>query len=164
MSFVRVMLWLHVLTMTVVLGGYIFLSCFWWPVLKRTTEDAQLQLHIVAQTLRRFFTTVVLALTVQVITGGLYLLPRAYRAFGAGDEAALASFHLLLMIKLAAVFLVLLLVPMQLFGLASRLTRMDAGILPFDPELYARLMKRMQIVSYVLITLLTLATIISIHI
>ena len=68
------------------------------------------------------------------------------------------------MIKLAAVFLVLLLVPMQLFGLASRLTRMDAGILPFDPELYARLTKRMQIVSYVLITLLTLATIISIHI
>ena len=60
MSFVRVVLWLHVLTMTVVLGGYIFLSCFWWPVLKRATEDAQLQLRIVAQTLRRFFTTVVL--------------------------------------------------------------------------------------------------------
>jgi hypothetical protein len=140
--------------MVVVLGGYIFLSLFWWPVLVRVVADVHLQVRLLGQTLRQFFTVVVLALTVLVLTGGLYLLPPAYRAFGAGDEALLAAFHLVLLWKLGAVFVVLVLVPMQLFGLAFRLTRMDAGIYPFDPQVAARLGRRMQIVSYLIIVLL----------
>lgn len=159
----RVVLWLHLLSMSIVLGGYIFLSCFWWPVLRQATDDVRLQVRLVARTLRRFYTAVLLALTVQIITGGLYLLPQAYRAFGAGDEAALASFHRLLLIKLSAVFLVLLLVPMQLFGMAFRLTRMDADILPFDPELFVRISKRMHTVSYLIIALLTLVVFVSVR-
>jgi uncharacterized membrane protein len=155
MSITTVALWLHILAMVVVLGGYIFLSLFWWPVLKRATTDTRLQVRLLGQTLRRFFPIVVLALMFQVVTGGLYLLPPAYGAFGAGDEAALATFHVLLMCKLAAVFLVLLLVPMQLFGMAFRLTRMDAGIYPFDPEVFRRVVQRMQVVSYLIIVLLT---------
>lgn len=158
-----VSLWLHILSAVVVLGGYIFLALFWWPVLERTLEDTRLQLRLLGQTLRRFFTVVVLALTVQVITGGLYLLTPAYRAFGAGDEAALATFHGLLMIKLAVVFLVLILVPMQLFGMAYRLTRMDAGIYPFDLTVFKRIAQRLQTVSYVIIALLTVAVILSVH-
>jgi hypothetical protein len=50
---------------------------------------------------------------------------------------------------------------MQLFGMAFRLTRMDAGILDVDTDLVARLTQRMQVVSYVLIALLTLVVIIS---
>jgi uncharacterized membrane protein len=126
------MRWIHILTMVIVLGGYIFLSWFWWPVVRRANMDIRLQIHLMAQTLRRFFTTVILALTVQLLTGGLYLLPPAYRAFGVGQELALASFHKFLIIKLIAVFIILLLVPMQLFGMAFRLTRMDAGILDVD--------------------------------
>ena len=159
----NVVLWLHVLSMVVVLGGYIFLSFFWWPVLRQATEDIRIQVRLVARTLRRFYTTVLLGLTVQIITGGLYLLPQAYRAFGAGDEIALATFHRLLLIKLCAVFLVLLLVPMQLFGMAFRLTRMDADILPFDPELFVRIGQRMQMVSYTIIVLLTLVVIVSVR-
>jgi hypothetical protein len=111
--------------------------------------------------LRRFFTTVVLALTVQLLTGGLYLLPPAYRTFGAGQEFALVSFHKWLIIKLIAVFIILLLVPMQLFGMAFRLTRMDAGILEVDADLVARITQRMQAVSYVLVVLLTLVVVVS---
>lgn len=163
MSLVTVMLWIHVLAMVVVLGGYLFLSFFWWPVLRRTIEDVRLQVRVIARTLRRFYTTVILALTVQILTGGLYLLPPAYRIFGAGDEAALAAFHRLLIIKLAAVLLVLLLVPMQLFGMAFRLTRMDAGIYSFDPDLFTRIGQRMQTVSYIIIVLLALVVVISIQ-
>ncbi|MEE8301344.1 MAG: hypothetical protein V3S24_02805 [Candidatus Tectomicrobia bacterium] len=155
-------LWLHILSLALVLGGYIFLSIFWWPVLKRT-DDTRIQLHLLGRTMRRFFPIVVVALTVQVITGGLYLLPPAYRVFGAGDEAALAHFHLLLLIKLIAVFFVMILVPMQLFGMGTRITRMDAGIYPFDPQLFYRIVQRMQIVSYLIIMLLTLAVILSTH-
>lgn len=161
MTFLSIMHWIHVLSMVVVLGGYIFLSVFWWPVLKRATRDVRLQVHIVAQTLRRFFTTVVLALTVQLLTGGLYLLTPAYQAFGPGQEAAFALFHKLLLVKLTAVFLVLLLVPMQLFGMAFRLTRMDAGIHPLDEALFFRISQRMQVVSYSIIGLLTLVVIVS---
>jgi uncharacterized membrane protein len=161
MSLYTVMLCMHILAMVVVLGGYIFLSLFWWPVLRRATEDVRLQVRCLGQTLRRFFTTVVLALTIQILTGGLYLLPPAYGAFRAGDEAALATFHLLLMVKLAAVFLVLLLVPMQLFGMALRLTRMDAGIYPYDADVVRRVGRRMQAVSYLIIVLLTLVVILS---
>jgi hypothetical protein len=50
---------------------------------------------------------------------------------------------------------------MQLFGLAFRLTRMDAGIYPFDPQVTARLGRRMQIVSYLIIVLLTGVVILS---
>jgi uncharacterized membrane protein len=153
--------WIHILAMVVVLGGYIFLAVFLWPVLIRTIEDVRLQVRVLGQTLRRFFTTVVLALTIQVVTGGLYLLPPAYRAFGMGNEAALARFHLLLLLKLVAVFLVLILVPMQLFGMAFRLTRMDAGIYPFDPQVVARIGKRMQVVSYLIIALLTFVVVLS---
>jgi uncharacterized membrane protein len=153
--------WIHILAMVVVLGGYIFLAVFLWPVLTRATEDVRIQVRVLGQTLRRFFTTVVLALTIQVVTGGLYLLPPAYRAFGMGNEAALAHFHLLLLLKLVAVFLVLILVPMQLFGMAFRLTRMDAGIYPFDPQVVARLGKRMQVVSYLIIVLLTFVVVLS---
>ena len=156
-----VALWLHILATIFVLGGYMFLSIFWWPVLSRATEDVRLQLRLLGRTLRRFFPMVVLALTVQVLTGGLYLLPPAYRAFGAGDEAALATFHLLLIVKLTAVFLVLLLVPMQLFGMATRLTRMDAGIYPFELHTFQRLTRRLQVVSYVIIVLLTLVVVLS---
>jgi hypothetical protein len=147
--------------MVIVLGGYIFLSFFWWPVVRRADMDVRLQIHLVAQTLRRFFTTVVLALTVQLLTGGLYLLPPAYRTFGAGQEFALVSFHKWLIIKLIAVFIILLLVPMQLFGMAFRLTRMDAGILEVDADLVARITQRMQAVSYVLVVLLTLVVVVS---
>jgi hypothetical protein len=52
---------------------------------------------------------------------------------------------------------------MQLFGMAFRLTRMDAGIHPFDPALFARLSVRMQTVSYVIIVLLSLAVLMSIQ-
>jgi uncharacterized membrane protein len=154
-------LWVHILAMVIVLGGYIFLGMFWWPVLTRTGIDVRLQVRLLGQTLRRFFTTVVLALMLQVLTGGLYLLPPAYRAFGAGDEAALATFHLLLLLKLVAVFLVLILVPVQLFGMAFRLTRMDAGIAPLDPQLVGRTERRMQIVSYLIIALLTCVVVLS---
>jgi len=163
MSVVTMMHWIHVLSMVVVLGGYIFLSFFWWPVLRRVIDDVRLQVRLVAQTLRQFYTTVVVALTVQVITGGLYLLPPAYRSFGAGQEAALVVFHRWLIIKLIMVFVVLLLVPMQLFGMAFRLTRMDAGIHPFDATLFVRLSARMQTVSYVIIVLLSLVVLISIQ-
>ena len=134
MSVRIVALWIHMLSMVIVLGGYIFLSIFWWPVVGRTVEDVRLQVRLLGHTLRRFFTVVVLALTVLVLTGGLYLLPPAYRAFGVGDEARLATFHLVLLWKLGAVFVVLVLVPMQLFGMAFRLTRMDAGSMPLIPN------------------------------
>jgi uncharacterized membrane protein len=161
MSVRAVALWIHLLAMVVVLGGYIFLSMFWWPVLVRTIADVRLQVRLVGQTLRRFFTVVVLALTVLVLTGGLYLLPPAYRAFGAGDESRLAAFHLVLLWKLVAVFVVLVLVPMQLFGMTFRLTRMDAGIYPFDAQAVARLGRRLQTVSYLIIMLLTVVVILS---
>jgi hypothetical protein len=66
-----------------------------------------------------------------------------------------------LICKLAAVFLVLLLVPMQLFGMAFRLTRMDAGIYPFDPKVFRRVVQRMQVVSYLIIVLLTCVVVLS---
>ncbi len=148
-----VMRCLHILTMVIVLGGYLFLSVFWWPVLQRTLTD-------VAQTLRRFFTVVLLALTLELMTGGLYLLPAA-RAARASSESALATFYLVLGIKLAAVFLILILVPMQLFGMAFRLTRMDAGIYPYDAYIVQRVSQRMQVVSYLIILLLTLVVVLS---
>lgn len=153
-------LWLHTLSMIVVLGGYIFLAFFYWPVLKRL-HDPRTQLRLLGQTMRRFFPTVLVGLTIQITTGGLYLLPPAYRAFGAGDESALAHFHLLLIYKLAAIFFVMLLVPMQLFGMGFRITRMDAGVHPFDVQLFQRLAQRIQIVSYVIIVLLTFVVIVS---
>ena len=161
MSILSIMRWIHILTMVVVLGGYIFLSFFWLPVIKRSAADVGTQIHLISQTLRRFFTVVVLALTFQLMTGGLYLLPAAYRAFGGGQEFALAYFHKFLIIKLCAVLVILLLVPMQLFGMGFRLTRMDAGILETDADLYARITQRMQVVSYVLIALMTFVVIIS---
>ncbi|MGQ4810640.1 hypothetical protein NKDENANG_04138 [Candidatus Entotheonellaceae bacterium PAL068K] len=163
MSITAVALWFHVLAMVVVLGGYTFLSVFWWPALRRATDDVRLQVSLLGQTLRRFFPVVVVALMIQVVTGGLYLLPPAYRAFGSGDEAALATFHLLLLIKLGAAFLVLILVPMQLFGMASRLTRMDAGVYPFDPQAFTRIAQRLQVVSYLIIGLLTVMVVLSLH-
>lgn len=143
----------------IVLGGYIFLAVFWWPVVQRTLTDVQLQVRLLGQTLRRFFTVAILAFMLQIMTGGLYMLPAAYRTFGAG--AALDTFHRLLFIKLVMVFLVLFLVPMQLFGMTFRLTRMDAGIYPFDAQVVARIGRRMQIVSYCIIVLLTLVVLIS---
>jgi len=103
---------------------------------------------------------VVLALTLELMTGGLYLLPRA-RMARAGSEAALATFYTVLGMKLAAVFLVMLLVPMQLFGMAFRLTRMDAGIYPYDASVVQRVSQRMQTVSYLIIALLTLVVVLS---
>ena len=161
MTFLDMMRWIHILTMVVVLGGYIFLSLFWWPIVRRATDDVRLQVRLVSQTLRRFFTVVILGLTVQIMTGGLYLLPPAYRAFGSGMEFALASFHKVLIFKLVAVLIVMLLVPMQLFGMAFRLTRMDVGIYAFDPDLFARIGQRMQVVSYIIIALLTCIVILS---
>ena len=160
MNIVMIALWLHTLSMIIVLGGYIFLAIFWWPIIKRL-DDTRTQLRLLGQTMRRFFPSVLVGLTIQITTGGLYLLPAAYRAFGAGDEAALAHFHLLLIYKLTAVFLVMLLVPMQLFGIGFRITRMDAGIYPFDAQLFYRTAQRMQIVSYVIIVLLTVVVLIS---
>ena len=96
-----------------------------------------------------------------ILTGGLYLLPPAYRAFGAGDEPALAAFHLTLIIKLASVFVVALLVPMQLFGMAFRITRMDAGIFPLDGDVVQRVTARMQAVSWLIIALLVLTVVLS---
>jgi hypothetical protein len=45
--------------------------------------------------------------------------------------------------------------------MAFRLTRMDAGILDVDADLVVRITQRMQVVSYVLIALLTLVVIVS---
>jgi len=151
---------LHILAMVVVLGGYIFLSVFWWPVLQRTLADVQVHVRCLSQTLRRFFTVVLLALTLELMTGGLYLLPVA-RTARAGSELALGTFYTVLGIKLAAVFLVMLLVPMQLFGMAFRLTRMDAGIYPYDVHVVQRVSQRMQTVSYLIILLLTLVVVLS---
>ena len=153
---------LHILAMVVVLGGYIFLSVFWWPVLQRTLADVQVRVRCLSQTLRRFFTVVLLALTLELMTGGLYLLPVA-RTARAGSEPALSIFYTMLGIKLAAVFLVLILVPMQLFGMAFRLTRMDAGIYPYDVHVVQRVSQRMQTVSYLIIALLTLVVVLSIR-
>ena len=153
---------LHILAMVVVLGGYIFLSVLWWPVLQRTLADVQVHVRCLSQTLRRFFTVVLLALTLELMTGGLYLLPVA-RTARAGSELALGTFYTVLGIKLAAVFLVMLLVPMQLFGMAFRLTRMDAGIYPYDMHVVQRVSRRMQTVSYLIIVLLTLVLVLSIR-
>jgi uncharacterized membrane protein len=153
---------LHILAMVIVLGGYIFLSLFWWPVLQRTLADVQVHVRCLSQTLRRFFTVVLLALTLELMTGGLYLLPVA-RTARAGSEPALATFYTGLGIKLVAVFLVLLLVPMQLFGMAFRLTRMDAGIYPYDTHVVRRVGQRIQTVSYLIIALLTLVVVLSIR-
>lgn len=161
MEVISMIRWIHILTMVVLLGGYLFLCVFWWPVVRRATDDVRLQVRLVSLTFRRFFTSVVLALTVEILTGGLYLIPHAYRSFGSGDEMALATFHQLLIWKLSAVFLVVLLVPMQLFGMGFRITRMDAGIHDVDPDLFVRIMRRMQGVSYVLIALLTFIVIVS---
>lgn len=161
MDIIAITRWIHILTMVVLLGGYIFLCVFWRPVVQRATDDVGLQVRLVSLTLRRFFTAVVLALTLQILTGGLYLIPHAYRSFGSGDEMALAAFHQLLIWKLVALFLVIFLVPMQLFGMAFRITRMDAGIHDFDPDLFARLVQRIQVVSYVIIALLTFIVIVS---
>ncbi len=143
---------LHILTMVIVLGGYLFLSVFWWPVLQRTLTDVAVQVRCLSQTLRRFFTVVLLALTLELMTGG---------AARASSESALATFYLVLGIKLAAVFLILILVPMQLFGMAFRLTRMDAGIYPYDAYIVQRVSQRMQVVSYLIILLLTLVVVLS---
>ena len=151
---------LHILTMVIVLGGYLFLSVFWWPVLQRTLTDVPIQVRCLSQTLRRFFTVVVLALTVELMTGGLYLLPAA-RMLRAGNEPVLTTFYIVLAIKLAAVFLIMILVPMQLFGMAFRLTRMDAGIYPYDAQIVQRVGQRMQTVSYLIIILLTLVVVLS---
>ena len=161
MGIISIIRWIHILTMAVLLGGYLFLWVFWWPVVRRATDEVRLQVRLVSLTLHRFFTAVVLALTVQILTGGLYLIPHAYRSFGSGDEMALAAFHYWLIWKLVAVFLVIFLVPMQLFGMAFRITRMDAGIHDFNPDLFVRIMQRMQVVSYVLIALLTFTVIVS---
>src|SRR4249920_2256400 len=141
---------LHILTMVIILGGYLFLSVFWWPVLQRTLTDVAVQVRCQSQTLRRFFTVVLLALTLELMTGGLYLLPAA-RTARSGSEPALVTFYTVLGLKLAAMFLVLLLVPMQLFGMAFRLTRMDAGIYPYDASIVQRVSQRMQAVSYLII-------------
>lgn len=161
MAIIPIIRWIHILTMVVLLGGYVFLCFFWWPVIRRATDDVRLQVRLVSQTLHRFFTVVVLAVAVQVLTGGLYLIPHAYRSFGSGDEMALATFHYWLIWKLAAVFLVIFLVPMQLFGMAFRVTRMDAGIYEFEPDRFVRTMQRMQVVSYVMIALLTFTMMVS---
>lgn len=153
---------LHILALVVVLGGYVFLSVFWWPVLQRTLADVHVYVRCLSQTLRRFFTVVLLALTLELMTGGLYLLPVA-RTARAGSELALGTFYTVLGIKLAAVFLVMLLVPMQLFGMAFRLTRMDAGIYPYDAHVVQRVSQRMQTVSYLIIALLTLVVVLSIR-
>lgn len=151
---------LHILAMVIVLGGYFFLSIFWWPVLQRTLTDIPLQVRCLSQTLRRFFTVVVLALTLELMTGGLYLLPAA-RLARASHEPVLATFYIVLGIKLAAVFLIMILVPMQLFGMAFRLTRMDAGIYPYDAHVVRRVGQRMQVVSYLIIILLTVVVVLS---
>ena len=151
---------LHILTMVIVLGGYLFLSVFWWPVLQRTLTDVAVQVRCLSQTLRRFFTVVLLALTLELITGGLYLLPAA-RTARASSESILSTFYLVLGIKLVVVFLILLLVPMQLFGMAFRLTRMDAGIDPYDAHIVQRVSQRMQAISYLIIILLTLVVVLS---
>jgi hypothetical protein len=52
-------------------------------------------------------------------------------------------------------------VPMQLFGMAFRLTRMDAGIYPYDAHIVQRVSQRMQAVSYLIIFLLTLVVVLS---
>src|ERR671923_1411167 len=92
---------LHILAMVIMLGGYIFLSLFWWPVLQRTLADVQVRVRCLSQTLRRFFTVVLLALTLELLTGGLYLLPVA-RSARASSESVLTTFYLVLGIKLAA--------------------------------------------------------------
>jgi hypothetical protein len=50
---------------------------------------------------------------------------------------------------------------MQLFGLTFRLTRMDAGVYPFDPQVFRHTVQRLQMVSYCIIALLTLTVMLS---
>lgn len=153
---------LHLLTMVVLLGGYIFLSFFLMPVLQRTLMDVQSYVRCLSQTLRRFFTVVLLALTLELMTGGLYLLPMARTARATSPEA-LSTLYILVGVKLAALLLVMLLVPMQLFGMAFRLTRMDAGIYAYDADLVQRITRRMQTVSYLIIGLLTFVVVLSLQ-
>lgn len=153
---------LHLLTMVVLLGGYIFLSFFLMPVLQRTLMDVQSYVRCLGQTLRRFFTVVLLALTLELMTGGLYLLPVARDARAASPEA-LSTLYIMVGVKLAALLLVMLLVPMQLFGMAFRLTRMDAGIYPYDADVVQRITRRMQTVSYLIIALLTFVVVLSLQ-
>ena len=150
---------LHILTMVIVLGGYLFLSVFWWPVCPALYGRPRRSPYV-SQTLRINLPVVLLALTLALMTGGLYLLPVA-RAARANSESALATFYLVLGIKLAAVFLILILVPMQLFGMAFRLTRMDACVYPYDAHIVQRVSQRMQVVSYLIILLLTLVVVLS---
>lgn len=159
MLFYNVMHLLHLLTTMLVLGGYIFVVFFWWPVLPQALPEVRLQVRCIGQTLRRFLTTVVLALTLQLLTGGLYLLPPRYQAVGTGE--ALAVFHRLLLYKLIFLFLLLILVPMQLFSIATKLTRIDAGIYPFDEQVVERLRRRFLSVSYCIIALLLIIVILS---
>ena len=50
---------------------------------------------------------------------------------------------------------------MQLFGMAFRLTRMDAGIYPLDAEVVDRVTGRLQVVSCLIIALLVLTVVLS---
>ena len=161
MAFFNLMRWIHVLSMIVVLGGYVFLTAFWLPVIRRSSEDVRVLgalpgAHPAAFLHRR-------RAGPDAVDPDRRAVPcrRAYRAFGAGDEPALAAFHLALIVKLAAVFVVAFLVPMQLFGMAFRLTRMDAGIYPLDAEVVQRVTGRMQVVSYLIIALLVLTVVVS---
>ena len=45
--------------------------------------------------------------------------------------------------------------------MAFRLTRMDAGIYPYDADIVQRVSQRMQVVSYLIIALLTLVVVLS---
>ena len=69
MAFFDLMRWIHVLSMIVVLGGYVFLTAFWLPVIRRSSEDVRVRVHFLARTLRPFFTAVVLALMLLILTG-----------------------------------------------------------------------------------------------
>ncbi|GIX47567.1 MAG: hypothetical protein KatS3mg131_1778 [Candidatus Tectimicrobiota bacterium] len=159
MPLTLVMHWLHLLAMVVVLGGYLFLSFFLWPTLRELDAEVRLQVRLLGRLLRRFFTVVVVALMVEILTGGLYLLPATVAA-GQGS-GALAAFYRLLLVKLGLVFVALLLVPLQLFGLGFRLTRMDAGVAPFDAAAAQRVMRRLQGVSLLIAALLTAVVLLS---
>ena len=163
MSIEVIMRCLHLLAMVVVLGGYIFLSLFLWPALQYVTPDTRLQLRLLGRVLQRFFTVVVLALMVAIITGGLYLLGPAVQAHSAGTATALSAFYRLLLLKLIIVFLVLLLVPVQLFGMTFRLTRMDAGLIPFEADVVRSVCQRLQVLSYLIVLLLTLVVLLSVQ-
>ena len=160
MAFYDFMHWIHVLSMIVILGGYIFLAAFWLPVLRRSGEDVRVgctswRVRYALLHHRRAGPDAPDSDGRPVpAAAGLPGLWRGRRT-GVGGISP-HPYH-----QAGVGFVVALLVPMQLFGMAFRITRMDAGIYPLDAEAVQRVTGRMQVVSWIIIALLVLTVVLS---